>query len=83
MSDAGVNERLSKIESNVNVNTASVMALTAALVSLPAASGIDPEKAYAALSGLVSGQAALLALEPTALAVLNNILANIGEANRH
>ena len=81
MSDTALVERISKIESNVNVNTATVMALTAAFVSLP---GIrhDPGKAYAALSFIVSGQASLSALEPTAKAVLDNILANIREASR-
>lgn len=82
MSDVSLVERISKIESNVNVNTATVMALTAAFVSLPAASDIEPGKAYAALGALVSGQASLSTLEPTAKAVLDNMLANIREANR-
>lgn len=82
MSEADLAARILKIESNVNVNTATVMALTAALVSLPAASDIEPGKAYAALGALVSGQASLSALEPTAKAALENMLANIKMANR-
>jgi hypothetical protein len=83
MDESQLTAKLAAIESNVNNNTAAIMALTAAFASLPEASTIAPDGAYDILRGLLAGQRSLVQLEAPARAILENLLANACQANQH